>query len=135
MVMKTEATRQTLAAPPRPCCATAWDMNGTVALAVPPINAGLRPSRAVIGAVMMDVTSPSTGGRPIMPAMARPYGSAIKAAMKPPCKSPASTRQLYFHFKICKLNPCDKLVSHGQNRRGFGRWNGAVKNHPSPYAL
>ena len=33
-------------------------MNGTVALAVPPINTGFRPKSAVMGAVRMDVNSP-----------------------------------------------------------------------------
>ena len=48
--MKTEAARQTLAAPPTPW-RTAAAMNGTVALAVPPIKTGFRPSNDVIGAV------------------------------------------------------------------------------------
>ncbi len=41
-------------------------MKGTVALAVPPISTGLRPSNAVMGAVTMEVTRPSTGGNPII---------------------------------------------------------------------
>ena len=51
---------------------TASAMNGTVALAVPPINTGLRPSAAIMGAVRMDVKTPNTGGSPISDAMARP---------------------------------------------------------------
>ena len=47
-------------------------MKGTVALAVPPIRTGLRPKNAVIGAVMIDVTRPSDGGSPIIPAIAKP---------------------------------------------------------------
>ncbi len=47
-------------------------MNGTVALAVPPISTGLRPNSAITGAVRMEVKTPSTGGRPISDAMASP---------------------------------------------------------------
>jgi hypothetical protein len=50
----------------------------------------------VIGAVAIDVTTPSIGGKPIMAASANPYGKAIKAAMAPPDKSPAKFRKLYF---------------------------------------
>ena len=70
-------------------------MNGTVALAVPPINTGLRPSAAMIGAVRIDVKTPSTGGNPISDAMAKPYGSAINAAITPPEKSPSNPAQPY----------------------------------------
>jgi hypothetical protein len=71
-IMKTDATMHTFAAPPRPCNWTACAMNGTVALAVPPISTGLRPNTAVIGALTMEVTSPRTGGKPIMEARANP---------------------------------------------------------------
>ena len=91
-IMNTEATRQTCAAPPTPWCATASAMNGTVALAVPPIRTGLRPSSAVMGAVTIEVTIPNTGGSPIMDARARPYGRAMSAAIKPPDMSPAKAR-------------------------------------------
>ena len=47
-------------------------MKGTVALAVPPINTGLRPSSAVTGAVRMLVKIPRTGGSPISEAIASP---------------------------------------------------------------
>ncbi len=70
--MKTDAARQTLAAPPMPWARTAAAMNGTVALAVPPINTGLRPRSDVTGAVRIDVNRPSSGGRPISRASARP---------------------------------------------------------------
>ena len=70
--MKTEAARQTLAAPPTPCARTAAAMNGTVALAVPPIRTGLRPKSDVIGAVTIEVNRPSSGGRPMSRARARP---------------------------------------------------------------
>ena len=63
-------------------------MKGTVALAVPPIRTGLRPSSAMIGAVRIDVKTPRTGGSPIREAIARPYGSAINAAITPPEASP-----------------------------------------------
>ena len=86
--MKTEATIDTFAAPPMPWLFTASAMKGTVALAVPPISTGLRPRIAVIGAVSSDVKSPSTGGSPISDAIARPYGSAISAAIIPPKQSP-----------------------------------------------
>ena len=72
VIMKMEATIQTFAAPPGPCSCTACAMKGTVALAVPPINTGFRPRRAVMGALTMDVTSPKTAGSPIMVAIARP---------------------------------------------------------------
>ena len=55
-----------------PALRTAMAMKGTVALAVPPISTGLRPSMAVIGALTMDVTRPRTGGNPIREAMAKP---------------------------------------------------------------
>ena len=71
-IMITDATIETLAAPPIPCVRTAIAMNGTVALAVPPIRTGLRPSSAMIGAVRIDVNTPSTGGSPISDAIARP---------------------------------------------------------------
>ena len=70
--MKTDAARQTLAAPPRPWARTAAAMNGTVALAVPPIKTGLRPKTDVMGAVRIDVKRPSSGGRPISRASASP---------------------------------------------------------------
>ena len=47
-------------------------MNGTVALAVPPISTGFRPNAAMMGAVRIDVKTPNTGGRPMSDAMARP---------------------------------------------------------------
>ena len=47
-------------------------MNGTVALAVPPIKTGLRPKSDVTGAVRIDVKRPSSGGRPISRARASP---------------------------------------------------------------
>ncbi len=68
----TEAASTTLLDPPTPCECTAAARNGTVALAVPPIRTGLRPSSAVIGAVAIDVNRPSAGGRPIRRAIARP---------------------------------------------------------------
>ena len=58
IIRKTDAARQTLAAPATPSRRTAPAMNGTVALAVPPISTGFRPSSAVIGAVRIDVNSP-----------------------------------------------------------------------------
>ena len=70
--MKTAAARQTLAAPPIPCARTAAAMNGTVALAVPPIKTGLRPRMAVMGAVNSEVKRPMAGGKPINRAIARP---------------------------------------------------------------
>ena len=70
--MKTDAARQTLAAPPTPWARTAAAMKGTVALAVPPINTGYGPSIDVMGAVRIDVNRPSSGGRPISRASARP---------------------------------------------------------------
>jgi len=92
LIINTEATRQTCAAPPTPWCATARAINGTVALAVPPIRTGLRPSSAVTGAVTIDVTIPSVGGSPIMDARASPYGRAIRAAINPPETSPPKAR-------------------------------------------
>jgi hypothetical protein len=65
-------------------------MKGTVALAVPPIRTGLRPNRAITGAVRMDVKTPKTGGKPISEAMASPYGKAINAAIRPPEQSPTN---------------------------------------------
>ena len=70
--MITDATIETFAAPPTPWLCTASAMNGTVALAVPPISTGLRPSSAIMGAVRMDVKTPNTGGSPISDAIARP---------------------------------------------------------------
>ena len=70
--MKTEAATQIFAAPPSPCVWTACAMKGTVALAVPPISTGLRPSTAVIGELTMEVTRPRTGGNPIIEAKAKP---------------------------------------------------------------
>jgi hypothetical protein len=67
-------------------------MKGTVALAVPPIRTGFRPSSAMMGAVTIEVRIPSIGGRPITDAMASPYGSAISAAISPPEQSPAKVR-------------------------------------------
>lgn len=69
-------------------------MNGTVALAVPPIITGLRPNNAVTGAVATEATKPSAGGNPIIAAIAKPYGRAISAAIAPPETSPANARQL-----------------------------------------
>jgi hypothetical protein len=71
-IMRTEATIDTFAAPPIPCDFTAAAMKGTVALAVPPISTGFRPRIAVIGAVQMDVTTPSIGGKPISAAKESP---------------------------------------------------------------
>ena len=71
-IMITDATIETFAAPPTPWFCTASAMNGTVALAVPPISTGLRPSAAMMGAVRIDVNTPNTGGRPISDAIARP---------------------------------------------------------------
>ena len=93
--MITDATIETFAAPPTPWPWTASAMNGTVALAVPPISTGLRPSAAITGAVRMDVKTPSTGGSPISEAIARPYGSAISAAIAPPEQSPRNPAQPY----------------------------------------
>src|SRR5579859_7432832 len=70
-------------------------MNGTVALAVPPINTGLRPKSDVTGAVTIDVKRPSSGGSPISFARANPYGSATNAAITPPSASPARSCQPY----------------------------------------
>jgi hypothetical protein len=63
-------------------------MKGTVALAVPPISTGLRPIRLMMGAVRIEVKIPSTGGRPMAEARAKPYGNAMSAAIKPPAQSP-----------------------------------------------
>src|SRR5258708_17768856 len=106
-------------------------MNGTVALAVPPIKTGLRPSSAVIGAVATDVTNPKTGGRPIMLAIARPYGRAIRAAIAPPPKSPANSFQLYRKRNSRKNYTCvskgatagfqgDERQSNSRNEQGYG---------------
>lgn len=59
-IMITEATMETLAALPIPWCLTASAMKGTVALAVPPMSTGLRPSNAITGAVRIEVETPST---------------------------------------------------------------------------
>jgi hypothetical protein len=40
-------------------------MNGTVALAVPPMSTGFLPSTAVTGAVRIEVNNPSAGGKPM----------------------------------------------------------------------
>ena len=71
-IMMTEATMETLAAPPMPCDRTALAMKGTVALAVPPIKTGFRPSSAVMGAVRIEVITPKIGGNPIKAAIERP---------------------------------------------------------------
>jgi hypothetical protein len=70
MMMPAEA--QTFAPPEMPCDLTAAAMKGIVTLEVPPMRTALRPSRAQIGAVMMEVYAPSTGGKPISKASARP---------------------------------------------------------------
>jgi hypothetical protein len=57
---------------------------------------GFRPSRAVMGAVKMEVKTPRIGGRPINAAMANPYGKAMREAMKPPKRSPLSEFHEYF---------------------------------------
>jgi hypothetical protein len=103
IIMNTEATIVTFAAPPMPCSLTASAMNGTVALAVPPMRTGFLPSRAVAGAVTIEVNKPSTGGNPISEAIAKPYGIAISAAMIPPQTSPASEFQLYFHLGLLSM--------------------------------
>ena len=71
-IMITLATSETFAAPPTPWPRTAIAMNGTVALAVPPISTGFLPKAAMMGAVRIDVNTPSTGGRPISDAIANP---------------------------------------------------------------
>ena len=76
-----------------PPAATAAVIMGTVALAVPPIKTGLRPSNDVTGAVNIDVNSPIWGGSPIIRARAKPYGSATNAAIAPPIASPARSCQ------------------------------------------
>jgi hypothetical protein len=48
-----------------------------------------------MGAVQMDVTTPSIGGKPISAAMESPYGSAMSAAIMPPAQSPKNRSQLY----------------------------------------
>jgi hypothetical protein len=47
----------------------------------------------MMGAVRIEVNTPSTGGKPIREAIARPYGSAIKAAIAPPEQSPRNPVQ------------------------------------------
>ena len=71
-IISTEATMVTFAAPPIPCDLTAFAMNGTVALAVPPIRTGFLPSIAVIGAVKIEVATPRIGGNPIRVAIESP---------------------------------------------------------------
>src|ERR1035437_10164587 len=93
--MNTDATIDTFAAPLMPCCFTAAAMKKIVTLLVPPMSRGLRPRMTVTGAVITDVRTPSMGGSPMAVAIARPYGSAIKAAITPPKQSPANNRQLY----------------------------------------
>src|SRR5271154_4134081 len=80
-------------------------MNGTGTDETPPIITGFRPSRAVMGAVRIDVKTPRIGGRPINAAIANPYGKAMREAMKPPKRSPLSEFHEYFgnrSFDICK---------------------------------
>src|SRR5690349_16594690 len=79
-------------------------MKGTVALAVPPIRTGLRPSRAVIGAVRIEVTTPRMGGRPISAALESHKGSALRAAMRPPAQSPRNVSQSYL--------PVARIMAH-----------------------
>lgn len=109
-IMSTEATIDTFAAPPIPCDLTASAMNGTVALAVPPISTGLRPNSAVTGAVQMDVTTPRIGGRPISAAMESPYGSAMSAAISPPAQSPQNRSQLY--LPVARSIPSDTQATY-----------------------
>ena len=71
-IIKTDATIETLAAPPIPWARTAFAIKGTVALAVPPIRTGFRPNSAVMGAVRIEVTTPKIGGNPIKAAIERP---------------------------------------------------------------
>ena len=71
-IMKTDATMETFAAPAMPCVLTASAINGTVALAVPPISSELRPSRTTNGVERMDVKTPRMGGRPIKAAIESP---------------------------------------------------------------
>ncbi len=94
-IMKTEATMETFAAPLIPCCFTAAAMKKIVTLLVPPMSKGFRPRSTVMGAVITDVSTPSIGGSPMAVAIARPYGSAMSAAITPPKQSPANNRQLY----------------------------------------
>jgi hypothetical protein len=47
-------------------------MNGTVALAVPPIKSELRPSKTATGVEMTEVKIPRIGGNPINAAIERP---------------------------------------------------------------
>ncbi len=89
-IMITAAAMQTFAAPPIPWAWAALAMKGIVALPVPPISTGLRPSNAVPGAVRIDVKTPNTGGSPIAAAIAKPYGKAMRAAISPPQASPSS---------------------------------------------
>ena len=71
--MNTEAARQTLAAPPTPWARTAAAMNGTGGTGgATDQDSGLRPNIDVMGAVRIDVNRPSSGGRPISRANARP---------------------------------------------------------------
>ena len=95
-IISTDATIETLAAPPIPWLRTAAAMNGTVTLPVPPISIGFRPSSAITGAVSTDVRIPKIGGSPISAAIESPYGRAIKAAIAPPPQSPRNSFQLYF---------------------------------------
>src|SRR5271169_2295647 len=78
-----------------PPALTAPRMKGTVALEVPPISTGFRPSSAQMGAARREVYRPRIGGRPIREAMASPYGSAIRAAIAPPNRSPRNNCPLY----------------------------------------
>src|SRR5579864_3543364 len=93
--MKTAARIDILAPPPTPCERTAAATNGTVTDDAPPISTGFRPSSAVMGAVRIEVNSPSIGGSPISDAIASPYGRAISAARKPPPASPQKAPQVY----------------------------------------
>ena len=71
-IISTDATMDTLAAPPVPSVRTALAIKGTVTLAVPPIKTGFRPSTAVTGAVRIEVITPNIGGRCIRVAIERP---------------------------------------------------------------
>ena len=71
-IMMRDAMMHSVAASPTPPRRAAKAMKGTVALAVPPIRTGFRPKSAITGAVRIEVNTPSTGGRPISEAMARP---------------------------------------------------------------
>src|SRR3954451_21308977 len=77
------------------------------------MRTGFRPKRAVMGAVVPEVTRPRTGGRPIKLAIANPYGSAMSAAMAPPERSPAKIRQLYGIRESCTV------YLGGRNERGL----------------